>query len=105
MSDVDEKATQLSELSQRIKDARVDARLSQAELAKEVGVSDKSISAYEQGRSTPPFEKLKKISTATHHPLSYFTEENNNEAIISSKLESIERELYEIKRLLKKPTS
>ena len=101
MTSVDDKSLLLSDLARRIRSARTTARLSQSELAKGIGVSDKSISAYEQGRSTPPFEKLKKIANETHHPLSYFTEENNGEATIASKLDSIERELAEVKRLLK----
>lgn len=92
---------QLSDLSHRIRSARNAAHLSQAELAQGIGVSDKSISAYEQGRSTPPFEKLKRIAHETNHPLSFFTEDNNREATIASKLASIERELLEVKQLLK----
>jgi transcriptional regulator with XRE-family HTH domain len=102
MPSVDNKSLQLSDLAKRIKNARVAARLSQADLASGIGVSDKSISAYEQGRSTPPFEKLKKIANVSNHPLAYFTEDDNQEASISSKLASIERELTEVKELLKK---
>lgn len=93
--------TKLSDLAVRIKEARVSARLSQAELARKINVSDKSISAYEQGRSTPPFEKLKKIAAETKHPLAFFTEDNNQEALISSKLAAIERELNQVKELIK----
>lgn len=102
MGTADDKIFQVSELAKRIKSARVAARLSQAELAEGVGVSDKSVSAYEQGRSTPPFEKLKKIAGVTNHPLAFFTEDDNEEASISGKLASIERELTEVKELLKK---
>ncbi len=94
-------ALHIPELAKRIKSARTAARLSQSELASHIGVSDKSISAYEQGRSTPPFEKLKKIATFTNHPLAYFTEDDNENATISSKLASVERKLQEIKEILK----
>ena len=56
------KEKSLSELAQRIRAARRNARLSQDELGKSIGLSDKSISAYEQGRSMPPLDKLKKIA-------------------------------------------
>jgi transcriptional regulator with XRE-family HTH domain len=90
----------LNELSRRIREARVTSHLSQDDLGNAIGVSDKSISAYEQGRSTPPLAKLRKIAETTNYPLSYFTQEDNNEAILSNKLSSIERELSEVKRLL-----
>ena len=101
MGNVDVKnQKKLTELSQRIREARKNAHLSQDELGKFIGVSDKSVSAYEQGRSTPPISKLKKIAESTNHPFSYFTQEDNDEALLSSKLASIERELAEVKRLL-----
>ncbi len=101
MVDVDLKnQKKLTELAQRIREARKNAHLSQEELGQYIGVSDKSVSAYEQGRSTPPISKLKKIAESTSHPLSYFTQEDNNDALLASKLASIERELAEVKKLL-----
>jgi len=94
----------LAALSQRIRTARIEAHLSQATLAHAIGVSDKSVSAYEQGRSQPPFEKLKKIAQCTKRPLGYFTEEDTNESTIVAKLQIIEQELEEIKKLLRKTT-
>lgn len=102
MNDKDPKKQELAQLSQKIRNARRDAHLSQAELAYAIGVSDKSVSAYEQGRSQPPFEKLKKIAMHTNRSLSYFTEEETNESTIVAKLHTIEQELEEIKKLLKK---
>ena len=91
----------LSQLARRIREARVESRLSQADLAKGIGVSDKSVSSYEQGRSTPPFEKLKKIADSTNHPINYFTDDNSAYATIAQKLTAIERELSEVKKLFK----
>lgn len=96
------KLKKLSELAERIKRARIDSRLSQKELGEGVGVSDKSISAYEKGRSVPSFFKLKTIAKATKHPLIYFIEESKNKATLHQKLSVIEEDLAEIKRLLKK---
>ena len=104
MGDVDttkqKNQKKLTELALRIREARKNAHLSQDELGKYIGVSDKSVSAYEQGRSMPPINKLKKIAQWTNHPLSYFTQEENSEALLASKLANIERELAEVKRLL-----
>jgi transcriptional regulator with XRE-family HTH domain len=91
---------QLNELAVRIRTARQEARLSQAALGAHIGVSDKSVSSYEQGRSTPPVNKLKKIAEFTNRPLGYFTQEDNDDAAITSKLSTIERELAEVKKLL-----
>ncbi len=93
---------QLNEMAIRIRTARQEARLSQSALGQSIGLSDKSVSSYEQGRSTPPFAKLKKIAEFTQRPLSYFTAEDNDDANITTKLLSIERELAEVKKLLKK---
>jgi transcriptional regulator with XRE-family HTH domain len=93
---------QLRALAKRIKAARTSAHLSQQELGTSIGVSDKSVSAYEQGRSTPSVEKLKKIAESTSHPLSYFTEEQVNQSLIATKLATVEKELAEIKKLLEK---
>lgn len=90
------------DIAKRIRQAREEAHLSQEELAQAVGVSDKSISGYEKGRATPPVNKLKKIAQSTNHPLNYFTDENIDQAAIESKLESIDKQLKEIKKLLQK---
>jgi transcriptional regulator with XRE-family HTH domain len=104
MGDVDitkkKNQKKLTELALRIREARRNSHLSQDELGKYIGVSDKSVSAYEQGRSMPPITKLKKIAQWTNHPLSYFTQEENGEALLASKLANIERELAEVKKLL-----
>jgi len=93
---------ELKELANRIRTARENAHLSQQTLGETIGVSDKSISAYEKGRSQPPLKKLQKIADATNHPITYFTQEDNADIAITAKLQSIERELAEVKRLLKR---
>lgn len=91
----------LTALQERVRRAREEAHLSQKELGDFIGVSDKSVSAYEQGRSTPPFEKLKKIAECTNRPITFFTEEEPNTSIIVNKLSLIEKEMAEIRDLLK----
>jgi transcriptional regulator with XRE-family HTH domain len=88
-------------LALRIKNARNDAHISQRKLGVSIGVSDKSISSYEKGRSIPPIKKLKKIAKATNKPLGYFTEEETINIDIISKLNVIEKELQEIRELIK----
>lgn len=98
--DQNDKKKKLSELAVRIRSAREGAHMSQDALGRAIGVSDKSVSAYEQSRSTPPIEKLKRIAEATKRPLSYFTQEDPHDALIAATLLSIEREFTEVKRLL-----
>lgn len=85
-------------LGLRIREARNAAGLSQQQLASAVGVSDKTISAYEVGRVDPPLEALDYISQATGHPIIFFLggEESNLEA----KLEKIALELHGVKKAL-----
>lgn len=94
--------TSVNLLAKRIFKARKEAHLSQQSLAQAIGVSDKSISAYEQARANPPLNKLKKIASVTSHSLNYFTDINADQGTIANKLSKVERELKEIKKLLKK---
>lgn len=95
------KSALLSTLAARIRNARTHAHLSQSALGKDIGVSDKSVSSYEQGRSHPSIDTLQKIAKATSTPVSFFTEEATVETTILKKLTAIEQELNEIKVLLK----
>ena len=90
-------------LPERIRKARLDAGLSQTDLGNAIGLSDKSISAYEKGRATPPLSKLKGISEETHRPLQYFTGEAEQDYSVESKLASIEEQLTKIRVLLERP--
>lgn len=89
-------------LAKKIRQARLDAGLSQTQLGSAIGLSDKSISAYEKGRATPPLDKLRAIARATRHPLRYFTNGEVEEKAysIEAKLASIEEQLMEIRKLL-----
>lgn len=87
-------------LAMRIKQARESSHISQRELGKSIGVSDKSISSYEKARSMPPVEKLKKIAQKTNKPLLFFTEDKTVKIDIISKLNVVEKELKEIHEIL-----
>lgn len=88
-----------TELANRIRDARRRANLTQGDLGKYIGLSDKSISAYEQGRSVPPIQKLKALSQATNFPVSYFTHDEQEKTILKQ-YEAVEKEFNEVKNLL-----
>ncbi len=48
----------MEKFSQRLKELRKEKDLSQAELAKEIGVSQRSVSSWETGFRQPDFETL-----------------------------------------------
>jgi len=91
----------MSKIGQKIKAARKIRRVTQEELANAMGVSDKSISAYESGRANPPLNVVEKISKVTNQPLSFFLNDTVETSILS-KLREVETQFKEIKRLLKK---
>lgn len=86
-------------IGKKIRSARKIKQITQEDLARAIGVSDKSISAYESERIHPPIAVLEKIADTTHHSLTYFLEDSVESSILS-KLETIEKEFKEIKQLL-----
>lgn len=84
------------DLPRKIREARRAAGLSQQELSKELGISDKAISAYEVGRSSPPLKVLQKLSAATERPMYWFVADDSPEvsrAMLLEKHDAIEEEL------------
>lgn len=59
-------------LGKRIRLARVEADLTQTELAKKIHAKQKSISRYETGASIPTIDTLVKIASALRKPSGYF---------------------------------
>lgn len=90
------------DINLKIRQARKQASLSQQQLSQVIGVSDKAVSAYEVGRSTPPLKVLRKISLATKQSLTYFLD-NHSQASpdqILAKLDAVEKELQQLRKLL-----
>lgn len=85
----------------KIKEARKTKRITQEDLAKAIGVSDKSVSAYESNRITPPLKVIEKIAKTTDYSLSYFIEDTVEQKVLA-KLTDIELQFAEIKKLLQK---
>ncbi|MCA9790732.1 MAG: helix-turn-helix transcriptional regulator [Vulcanimicrobiota bacterium] len=56
----------------RLRKARKEARLSQLELGRRLGVSGQSVKEWEAGRSSPQFDRLKEIATVTGKPVAWF---------------------------------
>ncbi len=62
-------------LGKKIKLARVELDMTQADLAEATEIMQKSISRYETGLSLPSLESLDKISKVLKKPFGYFLDE------------------------------
>jgi transcriptional regulator with XRE-family HTH domain len=85
-------------LGEKIKQARVARGLRQLDLAKLVGVSAQSISAFESGRIPPAPEYLELIAHHTGRPLHVFTGQRVSEALV--RIDEMIGELKELKNIL-----
>lgn len=65
----------IKKLGKKIKLARVELDLTQAQLAKKIDAKQKSISRYETGASLPSIETLIKIATVLKKPAGHFLED------------------------------
>ena len=62
-------------LGKKIKLARVERDMTQADLAEATGIMQKSISRYESGLSLPSLESLEKIAKKLKKSFGYFLDE------------------------------
>jgi ADP-ribose pyrophosphatase YjhB (NUDIX family)/DNA-binding XRE family transcriptional regulator len=84
-------------LFKNIKKARTSLDLSQKELAKRLGVSDKTVSAYETGRAIPPTPTLAKIAeiTNTSIPKLLGIKDKDDKSEIAKRLKRLEEKIEE----------
>jgi transcriptional regulator with XRE-family HTH domain len=91
-------------LFKNIKRARVSSELSQKQLAKKLGISDKTISAYETGRAFPPTPTLAKIAEITKISISEImgvkNDKNTNNDKISETLDKLEKRISSIEQIV-----
>lgn len=83
-------------LSDKIKNARKQANLSQKDLGSALLVSEKAISSYESGRTKPSVEALIKIAQKTNKPMSFFTDAINEDLDVLKQLKEISTKLDEV---------
>lgn len=62
-------------LGKKIKLARVEADMTQADLAQATEIMQKSISRYETGQSLPTLETLERMAKVLKKPFGYFLDE------------------------------
>ena len=82
------------ELSKKLKGVREKNFLSQTRFGMKIGVSGKTVSAYENGRSVPSLKVLDNISKV------YKVHVINNDSKIDERLRNIQKEFEELKTLL-----
>ena len=82
----------IKDFGEKLKNARLYKKMSQRSLGLALGLSDKTISSYESGRSFPSLEILERISEILNKPIGYF--------ISSSKEIHIEQNLEKVNQLL-----
>lgn len=69
----------MEKLGEKIKHLRIDTKTSQEQLAEAVGVTTRSISAYESGRAVPRANTLRKLAKALNVTVEYLTNDDSRD--------------------------
>ena len=88
------------EIGKQIKNLRLKINISQDRFGKRIGLTGKTISAYETGKISPPIEVLNKISEEFEVN---FVKKTNRE--IERKIEELQRSLIELQNIFKESLS
>jgi len=89
---------QLTQVGERVKNARQARGMTQGELGAYIGTSSKTISAIEVGRVEPSITQMQALSAMLEEPIGYFVGETASS--VESKIERVTDELEEIRRLI-----
>jgi len=98
----------IKDFKTKLKNARTYKGMSQRTLGLALGLSDKTISSYESGRSYPSLEILEKMADILDKPIEYFISSSKEVQIdqdlenIDQLLKSITKEISDIKKILSK---
>ena len=85
-------------LGNKIKKIRDSYNLSQDRFAKKIGVSGKSISAYETGRTTPSLRVLEKITEVYKTPIINVNKDIRQE--LQQKFDILQKELLSLGKII-----
>ena len=88
----------MENIGKKIKKLRDSHNLSQDRFGKKIGLSGKTISAYETGRATPPLKIINKISTA--YDTQYVGMNIKTKNLVEEKLNTLEKEMVNLKNIL-----
>ena len=81
-----------------IKDLRIKNKLSQKRFGHKIGISGKTVSAYETGKCTPPLKILERISQAYSVSITTFTVRNDE--LLIEKIKRLQEDINEISRVI-----
>ncbi len=85
-------------IAKQIKDIRHKTNLSQDRFGKKLGITGKTVSAYETGRSMPPLRVLDNISKEYNTPLLTIKEEQKTD--LANKIRIIQEYLNDVQAIL-----
>ncbi len=90
-------------LGEKIQEAREKAPMSQKKLGLLLGVSDKTVSSYENNRTKPSVEILSRIAKELKKPIGYFLDEGlvtteDRISIIKAKIEELKKDISDLER-------
>lgn len=85
-------------VAQQIKEVRTKNKLSQDRFAKKIGVTGKTVSAYETGRCMPPLKVLENIANIYDASVITITDIKRDE--LSNKLREIQKHLEDVKKII-----
>lgn len=88
------------EIGDQIKKLRLKLNMSQDRFGKKIGVSGKTVSAYETGKITPPLETIYKISE--EFEVNFFKNSNRE---IERKINELQKSLQDLQNLFKESLS
>jgi transcriptional regulator with XRE-family HTH domain len=86
-----------TKVSEKIKRLRKKLNLSQDRFGKKIGISGKTISAYEKGRCEPPLKILEKISNIYGEPFLKIKDDKMSDLV--NKIKQIKESLSEIENV------
>jgi transcriptional regulator with XRE-family HTH domain len=90
-------------LGEKIQEARDKASMSQRKLGLLLGVSDKTVSSYENNRTRPSVEILSRIAKELKKPIGYFLDESlvtteDKVSIIKTRIEELKKDILELEK-------
>lgn len=86
------------DIGSKIKEIRTKHDLSQHRFGQKIGVSGKTVSAYETGRCIPPLKVLEEITDIYDAP--FFQAKSTHKVLLKKRLDEVRKSLDELAQIL-----